>query len=218
MMASRLWEYRREELKLDAAIHMAGIAFAFVGGVALIMEALTTADARRAAAASVYALSLIAAFAASAAYSMWPVGPTKWQLRKYDHAAIYFLIAGTYTPFTTVMGSKGLWLLAGIWSVALVGALLKLAFPGRYKRFSVVLYLALAWSGMLIVDTLLQSLPIEVFWLLLAGGIIYSAGVPFHLWQTLKFHKAIWHAFVLAAAIVHFIAVFLLIQLPNAAA
>lgn len=210
-MASRSWTYDPTEKAVDGTIHVGGIILAAAGGVALIAAAVSVADARSAAAASIYAFTLIAALTASALYSMWPVSPMKWQLRKYDHAAIYLLIAGTYTPFTLVMETRGYWLLAFVWSVAAVGTLLKLMFPGRYKRFSVALYLGLAWSGMLLIDTLLASLPIHIFWLLLAGGLIYSAGVPFHLWQNLRFHKAIWHGFVLAAAIVHYNAVFLMV-------
>jgi hemolysin III len=212
-MASRSWDYSQSELTADAVIHIGGLVLAVAGAISIIAAALLISDMRSAVAVSVYALSLVAAFAASAAYSMWPVGPRKWQLRKFDHAAIYFLIAGTYTPFTTVMGNKGLWMLAGIWTAAIAGALLKLAFPGRYRHVSVVLYLGLAWSGLLILDTLLNSLPLRIFALLLAGGIIYSAGVPFHLWQKLKFHKAIWHGFVLAAAAVHYKAMFLLVMM-----
>jgi len=91
------------------------------------------------------------------------------------------------------------------------GVYLKLAFPNRFKRFSVLLYLGLAWSGALVLDTLIENFPSRVFGLLLAGGLVYSAGVPFHLWQKLRFHKAIWHVFVLTAATIHYTAVFSLL-------
>ncbi len=210
-MTSRVWEYDRAETTVDAVIHVGGIVLAVAGAIAIIATSVLLTDSQRVAAVSVYAATLVVALSASAAYSMWPVGPMKWKLRKYDHAAIYLLIAGTYTPFTLMMGERGPWLLTFVWIVATVGAILKLVFPGRYPRFSIGLYLGLAWSGVLMVDNLLDSLPMGVFWLLLAGGLIYSAGVPFHLWQKLRFHKAIWHAFVLAAAIIHYNAVFLLI-------
>lgn len=209
-MASRAWDYSREELAADAAVHVAGLALATAGAIAIIAAAFAIADVADAAATTVYALSLVAALAASAVYSMWPVGPMKWTLRKYDHAAIYVLIAGTYTPFAVSMGDGGLWLLAGVWIVALVGAVLQLARPGQYRRFSIALYLGLAWSGVLIVERLLQSFPSQVFWLLIAGGVVYSAGVPFHVWQKLRFHKPIWHGFVLVAAAIHYGAVMLL--------
>lgn len=207
-MASRSWNYDPTELAADATVHIVGVALAIAGAVTIVAAAFALDDVGTAIATSVYALSLIATLAASAVYSMWPVGTVKWRLRKYDHAAIYILIAGTYTPFTPLMGESGLWLLVWTWSVAAIGIFLKLAFPGRYNRFSIFLYLSLAWSGVLIFDTLTTSLPIAVIWLLLAGGIVYSAGVAFHLWQTLRFHKAIWHGFVFTAALIHYCAVF----------
>jgi hemolysin III len=210
-VTSRSWNYTRKELAADAAIHVLGLVLASGGAVALVVTALMATDRLGAAAVAVYALCLLALLAASAIYSMWPVGPTKWRLRKYDHAAIYLLIAGTYTPFAVSMGDRGLWLLGSIWGMAAAGVCLKLAFPGRFKRSSVLLYLGLAWSGTLVVDTLIDSFPPYVFALLLTGGVVYSAGVPFHLWQKLPFHKAIWHAFVLTAAAIHYAAVFILL-------
>ncbi|HEV7416102.1 MAG TPA: hemolysin III family protein, partial [Tianweitania sediminis] len=210
-MTDRPWNYSRSELVADGAVHAAGIVLASVGVAVILNATFAVADAVMNAAVMIYALSLLASLATSALYSLWPAGPGKWALRKYDHAAIYLLIAGTYTPFAASMGSQGVWMLAGIWTVALAGAGMKLAFPGRFKMFSIVLYLGLAWSGMLVVETLLESFPVRIFFLLLAGGLIYSAGVPFHLWQTLRFHKAIWHSFVVAAATVHYVAVFLLV-------
>ncbi|MBP0439494.1 PAQR family membrane homeostasis protein TrhA [Tianweitania sediminis] len=215
-MTDRPWNYSRSELVADGAVHAAGIVLASVGVAVILNATFAVADAVMNAAVMIYALSLLASLATSALYSLWPAGPGKWTLRKYDHAAIYLLIAGTYTPFAASMGSKGVWMLAGIWTVALAGAGMKLAFPGRFKMFSIVLYLGLAWSGMLVVETLLESFPVRIFFLLLAGGLIYSAGVPFHLWQTLRFHKAIWHSFVVAAATVHYVAVFLLVLIRNA--
>jgi len=210
-VTDRTWNYTRKELAADAAIHVAGLVLASGGAVALIVTVLMVADLLHAAAVVVYALTLVAGLAASALYSMWPVGPTKWRLRQYDYAAIYLLIAGTYTPFAVSLGDRGLWLLGSIWGMTVAGVYLKLAFPNRFKRFSVLLYLGLAWSGTLVLDTLIERFPSHVFGLLLAGGLVYSAGVPFHLWQKLRFHKAIWHAFVLTAATIHYTAVFSLL-------
>lgn len=210
-MTSRDWKYDPSEMAVDAAIHIVGLVLAAGGTIAIITTALLVADVQNVAAASIYATTLVIALAASAAYSMWPLGPMKWTLRKFDHAAIYLLIAGTYTPFTVAIGERGHWLLGFVWCVAAIGAMLELISPDRYKRFSIALYLGLAWCGVLMVDNLLESVPMGVFWLLLAGGLIYSIGVPFHLLQRLKYHKAIWHSFVMTAAIAHYNAVFLLI-------
>src|SRR5690554_4661540 len=106
-MTSRVWEYDRAETTVDAVIHVGGIVLAVAGAIAIIATSVLLTDSQRVAAVSVYAATLVVALSASAAYSMWPVGPMKWKLRKYDHAAIYLLIAGTYTPFTLMMGERG---------------------------------------------------------------------------------------------------------------
>ncbi len=208
-MESRVWNYDRSELLADGAVHIAGMAFSILGASVLVAAAFWLTDLNTALATLVYALTLVAALFISALYSMWPVGPVKWRLRKFDHAAIYLLIAGTYTPFTLMMGRTGLWLLAWVWLVAAAGIVLKLAFPDRFDRLSAVFYLGLAWSGAIIFGPLLERLPMEIIWLLIVGGIIYSAGVPFHLWKKLRFHKAIWHGFVLTGAMCHYCAVYL---------
>ncbi len=156
----------------------------------------------------VYLASLLAALGISAVYNIWPVSPTKWFLRRFDHSAIYLLIAGTYTPFAMHMGDRALPLLLFVWSVAFVGIMLKLFMPGRFDRLSILLYLALGWSGVMVYDTMVQSLPPAVFWLIAAGGMVYSLGVIFHVWERLRFQNAIWHGFVVVGAALHYCAVF----------
>jgi hemolysin III len=145
----------------------------------------------------------------SAAYNMWPVSHTKWILRRFDHSSIYLLIAGTYTPFIAQLkisiASAGL--LTGVWLAAGVGVVLKLVLPGRFDRVAVVLYLLLGWSGVMACGPVIASLPSLTFWLLAAGGVVYSMGVIFHLWRSLRFQNAIWHAFVLLGAVCHYTAV-----------
>ena len=157
----------------------------------------------------VYVVGLLAMLAFSAAYNMWPITPTKWILRRFDHSAIYLLIAGTYTPFLALMKSSLLsaGLGIGVWVSALVGMVLKLALPGRFDRFAIVLYLLLGWSGVIAYESMTSALPGPGLWLLAIGGILYSIGTLFHVWQTLRFQNAIWHAFVLLAASCHYSAV-----------
>jgi hemolysin III len=133
----------------------------------------------------------------------------QWLLRRFDHAAVYVLIAATYTPFLAQpkAGVAGFDLLAFLWVTALLGATLKLAFPGRFDRCAIALYLLLGWSGIIGDRPLVATLPGPVLWLLAAGGISYSGGVAFHLWERLRFQNAIWHAFVVAAACCHYAAV-----------
>jgi hemolysin III len=153
---------------------------------------------------------LVSMFGISAAYNIWPVCSAKLILRRLDHSAIYLFIAATYTPFVTQAQQSPLvkGLLVLIWSVACAGVVLKLMFPGRFERLSIMLCLALGWSGLIAYDAVFASLPASTLGLIVAGGVVYSVGVAFHLWDSLRFQNAIWHAFVLTAAGFQFFAIF----------
>lgn len=202
------WKYDRAELWADGVIHVLGVTLALVGAVAMLIRFLPNMPATTSIASSVYLACLLAALTISAVYNIWPVSPTKWFLRRFDHSAIYLLIAGTYTPFVMHMGERALPLLIFVWGVALFGVALKLFLPGRFDRLSILLYLALGWSGVMVYDTMVQSLSAPVFWLIAAGGMVYSLGVIFHVWERLRFQNAIWHGFVVVGAALHYCAVF----------
>jgi hemolysin III len=109
----------------------------------------------------------------------------------------------------TSVASVGL--LAGVWSVAAIGIVLKLFFPGRFDKLAIALYLAMGWSGAMVYNTIAEVLPPSVLWLIAAGGVLYSFGVIFHVWERLRFQNAIWHAFVLLGAACHYSAVLSLV-------
>lgn len=203
------WNYDRGEIIADGVVHAVGIGFGLIGAIIVIV--ITIHSTKNAAVASVliYSVSLAAMLWISAAYNMWPVSPTKWVLRRLDHSAIYLLIAGTYTPFVAQMkdsfAAGGV--LTGIWLAAGIGVALKLMLPGRLDRVAVVLYLLLGWSGVVAYGSLFATLPTFIIWLLAIGGVLYSMGVVFHVWRSLRFQNAIWHAFVLLAAACHYTAV-----------
>ncbi len=203
------WRYDRAEVIADAVVHAVGIAFALAGGTALVVLAARWADGAQVAGVVVYALSLVALLSVSAAYNLWPVSRTKWLLRRADHALIFVLIAATYTPFVSRFPSG--WvagaLLVGVWTVALVGAGLKIALPGRLDRLSIVLCVLLGGSGALVYDTVAAALPPSTVGLMIAGGVTYVAGIVFHLWHGLRFQNALWHGFVLVASILFYSAV-----------
>jgi hemolysin III len=201
------WSYDRAEIVADGIVHAVGVGLGLVGAVVLLFAAHLARGA--AAPVAVYAAGLLAVLGLSAAYNLWPVSPAKWLLRRFDHAAIYVLIAGTYTPFLALSktGAMAFSLLAFIWITALLGAAVKLLFPWRLDRYAIALYLLLGWSGIIGARPLVAALPGPILWLLAAGGILYSAGVAFHLWDRLRFQNAIWHAFVVAAACCHYAAV-----------
>jgi len=137
------------------------------------------------------------------------VSRAKWVLRRFDHSAIYVLIAATYTPFILQIKDSifAVVLLIGVWCVAIVGIVLKLSLPGRFDRLSVGLYLAMGWSGFMLYDAVVAALPTMALCFVIVGGALYSLGVIFHAWQRLRFQNAIWHSFVLLGAACHYTAV-----------
>jgi hemolysin III len=203
------WNYDRAELIADGVVHGIGVFGGVVAATVLIVLAAVFASAYEIVSVSIYAAGLLAMLGFSAAYNLWPVSRSKWLLRRFDHSAIYILIAATYTPVFVQLQDRvfAMSLLAGVWSVAVVGVVLKLFFPGRFDRVSVGLYLAMGWSGIIAYDTGLSSLPHLAVWLIAVGGLLYSFGIIFHAWRRLRFQNAIWHCFVLLGAACHYTAV-----------
>ena len=203
------WNYDRSELIADAVVHIIGVCFGLVAATALIVLTAVYASAIDVAAVSVYVAGLLAMLVLSATYNLWPVSRAKWVLRRFDHSAIYVLIAATYTPLIMELKESyfAIALLIGVWCLAIVGIVIKLALPGRYDRLAVGLYLAMGWSGMMLYDAVVKALPAVALWFIVAGGVLYSFGVIFHAWQRLRFQNAIWHGFVLSGAICHYTAI-----------
>lgn len=203
--------YSRAELLADGAVHGAGIAGAAAAAVVLLGAGAATGDARTLAAAAVYTAALNAMPWVSAAYNLAPLPRWRELMRRLDQAVIFVLIAGTYTPFGLVAlgGRTGSALLVAVWLAAAVGVVLKLWRPGWLDtRRSVALYLALGWCALPAIGPLAGALAPMTLALLGLGGVLYSLGTLFHLWTTLPFHNAIWHAFVVVAAGCHVFAVF----------
>ena len=207
--ASVRWTYDRAELWADGVVHVAGLIAALIGVALLMGVAAPGAETALAVALGIYAAGLVAVKAISALYNMWPVSQVKWVLRRFDHAAIYLLIAGTYTPFLVLLDDRGVAtiLLAVIWLIAVIGVALKIGLPGRLDRLSIVLYLGMGWSGLAAGGVVYQSLSATTLALIAAGGIVYTVGVIFHMWKGLRFHNAIWHVFVLAGSALFYAAI-----------
>ena len=184
----------------DAAVHAVGVAFAVIAGPALIYVVASGGDWPRLASVSVYAATLMAMFVFSACYNL--IAAPRWRetLRRLDHSAIYFKIAGSYTPFAAVSlaGGAGKGLLIAVWAVAGLGVLLKLVAPRRFEAASIPIYLGLGWAFVWVGGEASARLDPAALWLLVAGGALYSVGVLFHLWTGLRYQNAIWHVFVLA--------------------
>ena len=203
------WHYDRAELIADGIVHAIGVIFGLIAATVLVVLTAVYASALDIVAVSIYVAGLLAMLVLSASYNLWPVSPTKWVLRRFDHAAIFVLIAATYTPIIMELKDSvfAMVLLVGVWCVAIFGVVLKLGWPGRFDRVSVGLYLALGWSGMMLYDSVVTALPKLALWFVLAGGALYSLGVIFHAWRRLRFQNAIWHCFVLLGAACHYTAV-----------
>jgi hemolysin III len=207
--ASIGWNYDRGELIADGAVHTVGVVLGLIGAVAIVVMAAQSAAAAKIPSIVIYAVGLLAMLGFSAAYNMWPMSRAKWILRRFDHSAIYIMIAGTYTPFLGQLKDSvaSVGLLVGVWSTAIVGVALKLLIPGRLDAFATVLYLILGWTVAAAYGPITAALPPACLGFLVAGGVLYSTGVVFHLWRNLRFHNAIWHGFVLVAACCHYTAV-----------
>src|SRR6201747_120526 len=170
------WNYDRAEMIADGIVHGIGVFGGLVAATVLIVLTAIYATPLDIVVVSVYVTGLLSMLVLSATYNLWPVSPAKWILRRFDHSAIYVLIAATYTPFIMQLKDSifAMVLLAGVWCVAIVGIVLKLFLPGRFDRLSVGLYLALGWSGFMVYDTMVASLPALTLWCIAAGGLRYS--------------------------------------------
>ena len=200
--------YARSERIADGTMHAVGVLGAVTGAVVLIIWSSGNTTAGQIAAISVYGATLIATFVASAFYHMTPWESIRPTLRRFDHAAIYLKIAGTYTPLVVMIGSGFAYVvLAVVWGLAVVGMVLKLFFWRTPGRFGPALYLIMGWLSLALIWSLWPILPVAAMVLMAAGGLLYTAGVPFYASETMKFSIAIWHGFVVAASACFFAAI-----------
>lgn len=201
--------YTLAEQVADAVVHVLGLVVALAAGSALLALAWVQTAPDAFPALLVYVLTLVAVLGVSMAYNLWPRSVVKHYLARFDQAAIFLFIAGSYTPFLAVIGgtAAGSIMMSVVWGASLVGVALKLIVPERFGRMAILLYLAIGWSGVAVFQALAQELTPTTLWLLLAGGITYSVGIIFHLWEKLHFQNALWHAFVVAGASLHLWAV-----------
>lgn len=203
--SERTWWHRGRpytglELALDAIVHVVGLLLALgLGGLLLFV-----AQAGRPALA-IYVASLVVVLSVSLAFNLAPVTPIKRVLARLDQAAIFLLIAGTYTPLLSMLSGTitGNVMLACVWGAAIIGIGLKLLVPERFGRLALVLYLGIGWSGVAVFGSLAEVLPVDTLWLLVAGGVAYCSGIIFHLWERLRFHNVLWHCFVVMGASLH---------------
>jgi hemolysin III len=193
----------------SCASHALGLGLAIAGLVVLAVFATRHGDAWHVVGCSVFGATLVLLYGASTIYHGVQAPRLKAALRLVDHAAIFLLIAGTYTPITLVnlRGPWGWSLFAAIWLLAVVGIVLRVAVRNVPRAALVGLYVGMGWAAIVAIDPMLSRFAVGGLVLLLAGGLAYTAGVAFYLWQRLPYHHAIWHFFVLAGSVLHFFAV-----------
>jgi hemolysin III len=198
--------YSPAEELANAATHGVGLVLSLVALPMLILSAAARHDWLEVAGATVFGLTLTAVYTTSTLYHAMPSETAKHRLRVADHIAIYFLIAGTYTPFTVgaLRGAWGWSLFGVLWALALLGVVFKLTLGMRYPRASTAFYVGMGWMVVVAIKPMMAVIPTAGLYWLLAGGLCYTLGVPFYLMKQTRFTHAVWHVFVLGGSGCHF--------------
>ncbi len=206
--------YTQSERRVDLAVHLLGLVWAFSAVPLLLFATNSLGDPAKLVSALLYSLGLLWMLGFSTAYNAVQSPGPKRILRRLDHSGIFVMIAGTYTPFALVkfQSTLGLGILAFIWCLAVIGVLLSLVLPKRVDKTTLTLCLVMGWSVVLVFPSLEAAVSTTVLVLLMVGGGLFTTGVAFYLAKGLRFHNAIWHLFVLAAVVCHWIAVFLALR------
>jgi hemolysin III len=210
-MNQTVQSYSLPEEIANSVTHGVGFVLALAALVVMVVFAAIRGTVWHIVACSVYGSTLVMLFAASTLYHSLPWPRTKAVLKIIDHSAIYLLIAGTYTPFLLIsMRGPWGWSLFGIiWGLALVGVVFKVFFVGRFKLFSTLVYIGMGWMAVVAIRPLYLGLPRGGLLWLVAGGVLYTVGTIFYLGRRIPFNHAIWHTFVLAGSLCHFLSVML---------
>ena len=201
--------YSDKEERLNVITHALGLLLSGIGLPFLIVKSFTFEGFWKPASLIIYGISLVVLYAASTFYHAAKDPVLRRKLNIFDHAAIYVLIAGTYTPFTILVldGSLG-WMIFGLtWTFALIGIVLKLFYTGRFDKLSTALYLLMGWQIMFVINPLMERLSTEGLQLLFAGGVFYSIGAVLYSIKKLPYNHAIFHVFVVLGSVCHFFSV-----------
>jgi len=203
-------EYTLLEEVANIVTHGIGAVLAILALVALVTVALVGDDVWAMVSLTIYGATLILLYLASTLYHAIRHKPTKLIFKTCDHAAIFLLIAGTYTPYCLLVlgGAWGWTMFAAVWSIAAFGVVFKIFHTNRYARLSLMLYLGMGWIGVFAVGPIIANMETAGFLLLALGGLAYTGGVAFFLWESMPFNHAVWHLFVLAGSTCHFLSIY----------
>ncbi len=202
--------YSPGEERANRLTHGVGALFSMAGLVLMVVFSARYGDAWQVVSTAIYGATLVLLYTASTLYHSFQDERRKVLLQKFDHAAIFLLIAGSYTPFAlvTLRGPWGWSLFGVVWALAIAGVALKFWYAGRFKLLSTLLYVGMGWLVMIALKPLMAVLPVGGLQLLVVGGLCYTGGAGFYLWRGLPYNHAIWHIFVLGGSACHWVAVF----------
>ena len=209
MRANNFLDYDPIEEKINAYSHGVGAVLAFIATILMIIKGQHLPLGQWLS-LWLYGLSLVLLLSSSMLYHFAQDERKRYWYKKLDHTAIYYLIAGTYTPFLSIAlpTTKADYLLIALWVIALIGTLFKLVFIHRFQKVSLAAYLLMGWLAVLVMDDMQQYLPPNALWLLIAGGLAYTVGTLFYALKKVRYTHAIWHVFVLLGAGLHFLAIY----------
>jgi len=202
--------YSPQEEKLNIWSHFAGIILGIIGLILLLIKGVKSNNFIHISSYMLYGLSMITLFMASTLYHAATVSKKRKKLKIFDHAAIYFLIAGSYTPFSLVgiTGTWG-WSIFGIaWVIGIAGIVLKLFFTGKFNLLSTISYVAMGWIVVIAIKPLINNLSADALFWLAAGGVFYTVGAVLYSIKKIPYNHAIFHFFVLGGAISHFVGIY----------
>lgn len=210
MTSVKLQSYDPVEEKINAYSHAIGAVLAFVASIFLLIKG-SYLPSGQFLGLCIYALSLVLLFSSSAIYHFSTDETKRYWYKKLDHTAIYYLIAGTYTPFLSIAlpTDKAKYLLIALWIIALIGTLFKLVFIHRFQKVSLIAYLVMGWLALLVIDDMQQHLSDQSLTFLVIGGLSYTIGALFYMLKNVRYTHAIWHIFVLIGAGSHFLSIYL---------
>jgi len=210
MTTSQLQAYDLHEEKINAISHAFGALLALIASIFMLIKG-SDLPLGQFIGLCVYALSMILLFSASSLYHYAESPQRRGWYKKLDHTAIYYLIAGTYTPFLSIAipTAKAQYLLIALWLIAAIGTLFKLVLIHRFQKISLIAYLVMGWLALLVMDDMQHFLSTPALTYLIVGGLAYTVGALFYALKKVRYTHAIWHIFVLIGAGSHFLSIYL---------
>ncbi len=203
-------QYSKNEELANVVTHLFGVLLGLIGLISILRKGYENNDTVYSISGLIFCLSLILLYSSSTLYHITTQPNLKKKLKILDHASIFILIAGTYTPFTMVaMHGRWAWIIFGIvWTFAFIGVIFKIFYAGKFKYLSTIIYILMGWVAVIAGPNFYESLgPKALFWVV-AGGLFYTFGTIFYLAKSYRYHHAIWHLFVLLGSISHYISIF----------